>query len=196
MKRFKTVDEYISSRKDWAGELTLLREILTQTELEETVKWGAPVYTIANKNVVGLGAFKSYVGLWFFQGVFLADEHKVLISAQEGKTRGLRQWRFRGSREIDDSLITQYVLEAIENAKQGKEIKPEKREPVAVPVELQKAPNEDAVLEDCFGQLSPYKQREYAEHIGGAKREATRIDRLEESIPLIREKKGLNDRYR
>ena len=155
-----------------------------------------PVYTVDNKNVAGLGAFKSYVCIWFFQGVFLRDEQKVLINAQEGTTKALRQWRFQAVSEMDADLILKYVLEAVENSKLGKEVKPAAKQPAAIPVELHKALLENEALKDSFAQLSPSKQREYAEHIGGAKREATRVSRLEKSIPMILEKKGLHDRYR
>ena len=47
-----------------------------------------------------------------------------------------------------------------------------------------------------FDSLTPFKQKEYSEHIGSAKQEKTRISRLEKSIPLIAEGKGLNDKYR
>ena len=57
--------------------LIVLREIIRSTELIETLKWGGPVYTLGGKNVVGIGSFKSYVGLWFFQGAFLKDEEKL-----------------------------------------------------------------------------------------------------------------------
>jgi uncharacterized protein YdeI (YjbR/CyaY-like superfamily) len=54
--------------------------LLVATELEETIKWGIPVYTIKNKNVVGLSAFKDYFGRWFYQGTFLEDPAQVLIN--------------------------------------------------------------------------------------------------------------------
>ena len=85
MKRHNTVDDYIEAAEHWQDELIRLRKILKSTNLHETVKWGAPCYTFEGKNVVGIGAFKSYVGLWFYQGALLADKKKVLISAQEGK---------------------------------------------------------------------------------------------------------------
>ncbi len=69
--------------------------------MKETIKWGAPVYTLDYKNIVGLGAFKSYVGLWFFQGALLNDEKKKLINAQEDKTKALRQWRFNSVKKIE-----------------------------------------------------------------------------------------------
>jgi uncharacterized protein YdeI (YjbR/CyaY-like superfamily) len=46
--------------------------------------------------VVGIGSFKSYFGLWFHQGALLSDDENVLINAQEGKTKALRQWRHSG----------------------------------------------------------------------------------------------------
>ena len=39
-------------------------------------------------------------------------------------------------------------------------------------------------------------QREYADYIESAKREATKITRLEKIIPLIEKGIGLNDKYK
>lgn len=59
----KTVDRYLLKHKNWQAELEVSREILLANDLVEEVKWGAPVYTVNGKNIVGIGAFKSYVGL-------------------------------------------------------------------------------------------------------------------------------------
>ncbi|MFZ0490545.1 MAG: DUF1801 domain-containing protein, partial [Salegentibacter sp.] len=64
----KNAEEYIAKHQKWDEELNILREMLLSTELGESIKWGAPVYTLNNKNVVGLGAFKNHCGLWFFNG--------------------------------------------------------------------------------------------------------------------------------
>lgn len=53
--------------------------------MEENLKWGMPVYSLEGVNVAGIVAFKNYVALWFYQGVFLKDDKKVLYNAQEGK---------------------------------------------------------------------------------------------------------------
>ena len=82
MRRCKTVDEYLDRADEHRGALEKLRRILVASELEETVKWGGPCYTWNGKNVVGIGAFKSYFGLWFHQGALLKDDKKVLIAAQ------------------------------------------------------------------------------------------------------------------
>ena len=55
--------------------------------------------------MIGIGACKSYSGIWFFNGVFLKDKQKKLINAQEGVTKALRQWRFSSVDEIEPELI-------------------------------------------------------------------------------------------
>ena len=122
------VEAYIEKKNNWKVELKSIISILrTFEELEETIKWGAPTYMVNGKNIIGVAAFKNYVGLWFHQGVFLKDESGVLINAQEDKTKGLRQWRFASSNDIDASKVKKYVAEAIKNANEGKEIKPSKK---------------------------------------------------------------------
>ena len=122
MKRFKTVDEFILGTEQFRDELIKLREILNSTDLEETVKWGAPCYTSAGKNVVGIGAFQSYFGLWFFQGALIDDKNNVLINAGEGKTKALRQWRMTSAKEIKPRVIKSYVKAAIQIVVDGTEI--------------------------------------------------------------------------
>ena len=98
----------------WASELRQLKDIILETDLIETTKWGSPVFTLNGKNIVGLAGFKNFFALWFFKGAQLKDEKKVLINAQEGKTKLMRQWRFTTQEQIDKDLILKYVLEAIE----------------------------------------------------------------------------------
>ena len=192
----KSVDRYIISHANWQKELSLLRDILRDLALEEGIKWGAPVYMLNGKNVVGLGAFKSYVGLWFFQGVLLTDKNKVLHNAQEGKTQSMRQWRFRNLAEIDHRNIIEYVSEAIDNQKQGRVIKPTKKKTITIPQELSEILDRDSNLLVKFNQLTPYKQKEYYEYINEAKRVTTKESRLIKIKPMIMAGQGLNDRYR
>ena len=196
MKRYKTVDEFLAGVDEWHDEIVKLRGILNSTDLEETVKWGAPCYTYQGKNVVGVGAFKSYVGLWFHQGALLADESGVLINAQDGKTKALRQWRFSSGKEIKPRLIKQYVREAIALVEQGKEIKPTRKKKVAMPPELQKALAKNKKAKACFDKLTPGCQREYAEYISEAKKEETKLRRIDKIMPMVLAAKGLNDKYR
>ena len=174
MKRASSVEEYIELHPEWASAMARLRGILLDSELEEAVKWGGPVYTLGGKNVVGIGAFKEHVALWFHQGVYLEDRDGVLVNAQEGKTKALRQWRFNSEGEIDAKLIRRYVMEAIENQKAGKELKPDRSRPLEIPQELAQAMKENgelaAAFERRFWTASPRLQLQSA---SGRKRKGT-----------------------
>ncbi|MDA1018417.1 MAG: YdeI/OmpD-associated family protein [Planctomycetota bacterium] len=196
MQNYKTVEEYLDGHEEWRAELEFLRDLLNSTELQKTVKWGGPCYTIDGKNVVGLGAFKSYAGLWFFQGALLADKQNVLVNAQEGRTKALRQWRFESIDDIKVRTVKAYVKDAIELQKQGMEIKPDRKKPVVIPPELAAALKQNASAKASFGKLTKGKQREYADYISEAKRDATKQSRLEKILPMIVDGRGLNDKYR
>jgi uncharacterized protein YdeI (YjbR/CyaY-like superfamily) len=192
----KTVEQYITNHPNWEEEISTLREIITSTELEETIKWGGPVYTIGGKNVVGIGAFKNHCALWFFQGALLKENTALLENAQEGKTKALRQIRFEKGDELPLDTLRKYVLEAIQNQKEGKEIKPDTNRKTEVPIELEGAMSKDRALKSAFKDLSPGKQREYCGYISEAKRETTKNSRLEKIIPMIKAGTGLHDKYK
>lgn len=195
MKKVDSVEEYIEVNSHFGEALTLLRTIINSTDLEETLKWNSPVYEIHGKNVLGIGAFKEHFGIWFFNGVFLKDDLKLLVASSDS-TKGLRQMRFESMDEIDKNAVLSYVKEAIENQKLGKELKPEKKgDTVSIPLELQKCFDEDIKLKKCFEQLTPYKQREYAEFITIAKRPETKQSRLRKIAPMILKGIGLNNAY-
>ncbi|MEM9679245.1 MAG: YdeI/OmpD-associated family protein [Bacteroidota bacterium] len=197
MKKATSVEEYIERNEKWSQELTLLRNTILKTEVEETLKWGAPTYTVNGKNVLGLGAFKNHFGVWFFNGVFLNDKQNLLVNAQEGKTKALRQMRFSSIDDINADIVLAYTKEAIANQKAGKELKPERSsKTVELPELLQNALDANAELKSSFQGLSPYKQKEYCEYIDTAKREATKQSRLEKIIPMIIQGVGLNDKYK
>jgi len=195
--KVSSVEEYIEVNSKWSEGLTILRDIFNTTEIEETIKWSAPVYTVNGKNVIGLGAFKNHFGIWFFNGVFLKDEKKLLTNAQEGKTKGLRQMHFESINEINKNVVLVYVKEAIENQKLGKEVKADRtKKETIIPVELQIELDKDSDYKNSFNKITPGKQREYCEHIMSAKRENTKQSRLEKIKPMILKGIGLHDKYK
>lgn len=173
-----------------------MREVLNSTALEETVKWGAPCYTIDGKIVVGMAAFKSHFALWFHQGVLLSDPHGVLVNAQEGRTKALRQWRFAAKAEIKVRAIKAYVKEAIELERSGQRASVDRNKPLSVPPQLAALLAERRDAKKAFENLTQGKRREYAEYISDAKREETKQKRLLKVLPMILDGKGLNDKYR
>lgn len=179
----------------WDDEIEKIKSILNKTELIETTKWGGIVYTINNKNVIGVGAFKNYFALWFYNGVFLKDELNVLVNANEGVTKALRQWRFNSKEEINEKQILEYINEAIANEKEGKSIKPTKKARIICAF-LDAKLEADKELAVAFEKFTPSKQNEFLEYIETAKQEKTKLARFEKIKPMILNNVGLNDKYK
>ncbi|TQD38616.1 YdeI/OmpD-associated family protein [Haloflavibacter putidus] len=193
----KKVEEYLEKHSKWQTQLEKLRELLKQTILTECIKWGAPVYTLNNKNVVGLGAFKEHYALWFFIGASLSHNTALLHNAQEGKTKALRQIRFTAKDSLPLNELKKYIEEAIALQEKGikKPVKTSKKSH-SLPEIVKQQFKENPELETHFKALTPGRQREYIEHINSAKQEKTKARRLEKSIPLIMAGKGLHDKYK
>ena len=192
----KNAEEYINCHSYWEDELRQLHEMLLTTELKPEIKWGSPVYTLDGKNVVGIGAFKNHYGLWFFNGALLKENTALLVNAQEGKTKALRQIRFEKGEEVKTSVLFPYIEEAIQNQKEGKEMRPDTFKELVMPQELSTVLDNDPELKEAYNKLSPGKRREYADYISEAKRDVTKMSRLEKIKPMIRNGVGLNDKYK
>lgn len=180
----------------WASEISLIKKIIQKAGLEVAIKWGAEVYSYQGKNLISYAAFKNYVALWFYNGVYMEDKYKVLLNAQEGKTKALRQWRFENQEQIDETKILEYIAEAKQNIAEGKVWKAEKTAMPQIPDMLISAFENNTELNSAFGRLTPYKQKEYIEYIETAKREETRKQRLLKITPMILKGIGLNDKYK
>ncbi|MFK8038638.1 MAG: YdeI family protein [Crocinitomicaceae bacterium] len=198
MESFDSVGDYFESKSNWSEALFLLREIILTAPLEECLKWSMPAYTYQGENIIGLAAYKEYVGIWFHQGVFLTDANNVLFNANEKSTKGMRQWRFSNVNEIENQadLISSYVLESIENQKAGKKIKIVRGRELIVPEELQFALDSVKSFSTAFNLFSKAKRVEYANYIAEAKQEKTKLKRIEKITPMVLRGEGLNDKYR
>lgn len=179
----------------WLQEMDYLNSILKSTGLDSAIKWGADVYMHSGKNIVSLGGFKNYFALIFFHGKYLNDKAQVLTNAQEDKTNAMRQWRFTSIEQIDPDLIADYIAEAVEIEISGiTKIKPAKVElviPSLLAAEFSKNPD----LASKFNNLAPYKRKDFILHLDSAKREVTKLQRLDKILTLIEEGRGLNDKY-
>lgn len=195
MAAVTNVEEYLARHEKWRGELNQLREIMLSFNLEETIKWGCPVYCLDGKNLFGIAGFKNHFAIWFFQGAIVEDPDNVLVNAQENKTKSLRQMRFTSGNEINQEIIVKYLQQSISIFQNGTEVKPSKKKELLIPEDLDVSLDDNPELKYAFYKLTPGKQRDYADYISSAKREETRHKRIEKIIPMIIEGKGLNDKY-
>ena len=54
-------------------------------------------------------------------------------NAQEGKTKGMRHWKFQSLEAVDEQIVLSYMKEALDNQKKGMEVKAEKTKEVVIP---------------------------------------------------------------
>lgn len=170
--------------------------LLQKTSLKKTFKWGTDVYTYLGINIVAWRGFKHFFSVWFYQGVFLKDPLGVLVSASEGKTKALRQWRFESGQNVDYDAIAAYIQESLERVDQGKTLTHQKAEEQSPEGLLLEALQKDQALHQAFYELSVSKRNEYVLYVKEAKQLTTQHRRVQKSIPLILSKKGLNDVYK
>jgi uncharacterized protein YdeI (YjbR/CyaY-like superfamily) len=178
----------------WRIELETLRHLLLETELIEDIKWSVPCYTLNNKNVVILSAFKDYACLSFFKGALMKDSGNVFEKHGES-SQVFRLIKFTSPDQIvkQKKLILSYLKEAIEIEKSGKKVELVKNlEPA--PEELLEIFNKRPDLKKAFYALTPGRQRGYIIYFSQPKQSATRINRIEKQIQNIMNGKGFFDK--
>lgn len=191
------VDAYIKKHVAHKESLITLRKAIKEHPFIETIKWGMPTYTLGGTNLIGLGAFKAHVALWFFQGALLKDPNQILHNAQEGKTKAMRQIHYQGLTEINLNQLRPLLVQTIENQDNGLKVKFDRKPiQVEVPDILDLSLHKDQQLKESFLLLTPGKQKDYCVYIQEAKREQTKLKRFEKILPLIKAGKGLNDQYK
>ena len=186
------VDAFLSKAKKWQKEMEKLRAILLDCGLTEEFKWYQPCYTVENKNVIVIGAFKEHCALLVFKGALLKDPHGILVKPGENTQAG-RQIRLTSVRQIVElePVLKAYIREAVEVEKAGLKVK--KNTKLIFPEEFQKKLKENPALETAFAALTPGRQRLYNMHFSAPKQSKTREARVEKCVRQILMGKGLND---
>ena len=93
------VDVFMKKTTAWHDEYAALREIALSTGLTEDLRWMHPCYTLNDKNIFLLHAFKGYIAVFFHKGVAMKDPKGILIQ-QTANVQSGRQLRFTSLEEI------------------------------------------------------------------------------------------------
>ncbi len=119
--KVSNAQEYIELFPQWKDFLTSIYRQIQKHPFEEHIKWGAPCFTYNGTNLVGLVAFKNHCAVWFHKGSLLSDPDNILVNAQPGKTKLLRQWRFAGldnttavESQVDLETLNRFLKETID----------------------------------------------------------------------------------
>jgi uncharacterized protein YdeI (YjbR/CyaY-like superfamily) len=193
----KTLENYIKGHPEYSKESEVLRKLLLDIRIVETIKCGSPCFVDHTKNIAGIGAFKSHFGLWLFQEDFLGDALKKFIKSQEDARKAMRQWRFKSLTEIIDSekLIEEYAHESVLFFRKNKEIGLNFKKPLIITELLQDLYDKKPRIQKIFKALAFKKKRDFVEHVNVAERMETKLSRLEKVKKHLLAGIGLNDKY-
>ena len=182
--------------RNWTTELQDVRQIMLESDLNEEIKWGVPVYTYDGKNVVIISALNDCVTFGFFKGVLLKDTHKILEKQGES-VQSARIIRFTSVSQISElsPIIKEYIKEAILIEDSGVKVE-FKKDLEPVPSELEDRFEDLPALKDAFYALTPGKRRGYVIYISQPKGSEARFSRIEKCIDKIMNGEGLHDKYK
>ncbi len=194
MINYKNVDAFLKNTTKWLPEIELMRSILLDCGLDESIKWGKPCYSFQNKNLIIIQPFKEYCAFGFFNGALINDTNNILVKPGQNTQEG-RQIRFTTEKDIKkmEVVLKKYIYESIEVEKAGLKLDvSSKKEQIQIPELVQKF-KENQALKKAFMALTPGRQRAYNMYFEAAKQPATRISRIENYTPRILNGKGFHD---
>ncbi|VUD69206.1 hypothetical protein TDB9533_04572 [Thalassocella blandensis] len=188
------VDKCFKQSKPWAAEMLLLRKILLDCGLSESLKWGKPCYSLQKSNVAILQGFKESGALMFFKGALMKDSKNILEKPGEN-SQAARRFMFRSERDIRDveATLKAYIKEAISIEDQGLQVEFKQATVADIPHELSETLKSDKAYKNAFEALTPGRQRSYFLHISSAKQEKTRWSRVEKCRAKVLSGKGFNE---
>jgi uncharacterized protein YdeI (YjbR/CyaY-like superfamily) len=188
------VSKVHGKEKRWKAEFAALRQLCLASGLNEELKWGQACYDLTGGKVVLIHGFKEYCALLFMKGALLKDSKGMLIR-QTKNVQAARQIRFASLADINKqkAAIKAYIREAIAVEKSGAKVAMKSVAQFEVPEEFQQHLDDDPQLAEAFHALTPGRQKGYLLYFAGAKRSATRIERVETQAPRILKGLGLDD---
>jgi uncharacterized protein YdeI (YjbR/CyaY-like superfamily) len=187
------IDQYISSLPAWSKKICeKLRKIALASDAEiiEDWKWGPNYYL--NGMVCGFAAHKKFVNFVFFQGALLKDKKKLLI--RNPNTLHNTHFKFTDIKEINEELLLEYIFEAIDNNKKGKKLAVAPDKTVKVPAPIKNVFMQRGVWKNFEG-LNYARRKEMILYINDAKREETRLRRIDRAVELLKKNQGIIDKY-
>jgi uncharacterized protein YdeI (YjbR/CyaY-like superfamily) len=182
------IDAYLEKTPSFAKPiLNRFRKLIHTAcpQVEETIKWKAPFFL--HKGILAaMGSFKHHCAIILWKG-------RLIPIKDRAKLRRLTSMAEMPS----DKILLGYIRKAIELNETGvKAPKPKKKPDVVVPDYFLAALKKNKKALATFEAFSPSHRREYVQWITEAKREETRVTRIQKAIQQLATGKSLNWKYR
>jgi uncharacterized protein YdeI (YjbR/CyaY-like superfamily) len=192
-KKDPRVDDYIAKSADFAKPILIrIRKLVHAAcpDVAETMKWRMPFYE--HKGIlITTPAFKKHCALIFWKGRLLFKE----FPAKENPREKFR--RLASNADLPgDKILTGYIRQAVEFNEAGvKTPHAKSKKKLVVPDYFLAALKKNRKALTVFGNFSPSCKREYVEWIAEAKREETRVQRLQTAIEWLAAGKSRHWKY-
>ena len=185
------VDAYIEKAPDFAK--PILKEIRARVHAacptcEETMKWSTPAFDYKGP-MCGMAAFKAHCmfGLWkaplVVGGADPHNRYRQIKSVADLPAEKEMAALIRKAMSLNDEGV---VVERAPRTKKA---------PARLPADLVAALQKNKKARTAFDAFSPSHKREYIEWITEAKREETRLKRVQTAVLWIAEGKARNWKY-
>ena len=189
------IDAYIAKKQPFARPiLEHIRERVHAAvpDVEETLKWSAPAFTLDGKILLIMAAFKQHAALNFWRGQELRGEAAEADGmGQFGKLESLADLP-------DDDELDRLIREAAELAKTAPAPRQVKHAPKAAPKmhpEFARALSDAPKAKAALDGFPPGARRDYLEWIADAKQDATRSKRIATAVEWLSEGKRRHWKY-
>ena len=195
MSRDPRIDAYIAKAAAFARPiLEHVRERVHETvpDAEETIKWGAPGFTLDGKILLMMAAFKHHAALNFWRGQELGDgSPKAGAMGQFGRLTTVSD--LPPDDELDDLLREAAAL--AKTAPAPRKTKHEPKPPPELHPEFAAALNANSKAKATLDGFPPSAQRDYFEWIAEAKQDSTRAKRIATAVEWLAEGKRRHWKY-
>lgn len=188
------IDAYIAKAQPFARpilEHVRARVHAVLPDVEETMKWSMPAYTLGGKILIITAAFKAHLAINFWRGQELRGDANNDAMGQFGKIKAMEDLP-------PDTELDRLIREAAALASSPPTPRKTKHAPKPAPMlhpdfaaALDKAPKAKATLDG----FPPSAQRDYFEWIVEAKQDTTRQKRIATAIEWLGEGKRRNWKY-
>ena len=195
MSRDPRIDAYLAKVQPFARpilEHVRGRVQAVVPDVEETLKWGAPSFTLGGKILLMMAAFKAHAALNFWRGQELrGGQASGDAMGQFGRLTSVAD--LPPDEELD-ALIRRSV-ELAATAPAPRKVKHEPKPPAALHPEFAAALDANPQAKATLDGFSQSARRDYLDWVAEAKQDATRAKRIATAVEWLAEGKKRHWKY-
>lgn len=189
------IDDYIENLPQFSKNISkIIRELIhiTDSKIVEDWKWNRPIFN-TTKMICGFSAHKNHVSLTFFNGAEMSDQHQLFSS--DCSAQNTRTLKFASISDINKNKLLDYFKESF-CMKEISIKKVSNKTEIVVPEILQLELKKNELAKLNFENMAYTYRKEYVLYISEAKRESTKLSRLEKVISNLEKNIKMHEQYK